>query len=151
MFKIKNILVPTDFSDGFIHTLNYAVEIAKSLESSLHIIHVIEPIVFSSDNIMTKYGINELPNELEIYAKKDLEKIAMTLKEKDVTFTTKVLHGKAYEEILNYTDKNHIDMICISTHGQGNLENLLFGSTTEKVLRKANCPVLAVRIKAKEE
>jgi nucleotide-binding universal stress UspA family protein len=146
MFRIKNILVPTDFSDGFIHSLNYAVEIAKSMESELHIIHVIEPIVFSTDIVITKYGFDELPNELEIYAKKDLEKITNVLIEKEVTFTTKVLHGKAYEEILDYAKKNHIDMICIATHGHGNLENLLFGSTTEKVLRKADCPVLVVRL-----
>jgi nucleotide-binding universal stress UspA family protein len=42
-------------------------------------------------------------------------------------------------------------MICISTHGQGNIENLLFGSTTEKVLRKAECPVLTVRTKDSKE
>ena len=59
-------------------------------------------------------------------------------------------HGKAYKEILDYAAKNHIDMICIAIHGSSNLENLLFGSTTEKVLRKANCPVLTVRIKDSE-
>ncbi|MGA2296442.1 MAG: universal stress protein [FCB group bacterium] len=150
MFKIKNILLPTDFSEGFIHTLNYAVEIARAMESELHIIHVIEPFVFQSDVVMTKYGFDELQNELEIYAKKDIEKIVKTLKEKEVKFSTKVLRGKAYEEILDYAKKNHIDMICIAIHGSSNLENLLFGSTTEKVLRKANCPVLTVRIKDSE-
>lgn len=148
MIKIKNILVPTDFSEGFKHTLDYAVEIAKSMESAIHIIHVIEPIVFASDFVMTKFGIDELPNELELYAKKDIEKIETMMKEKEVKFTTKLLHGKAYQEILDYADKNHIDMICIATHSQGNLENLLFGSTTEKVLRKANCPVLTVKVKS---
>jgi len=147
MIKIKNILVPTDFSEGFFHTLNYAVEIAKSLESALHIIHVIEPIVFATDIVKTKYGLDELPHELEIIAKKDLEKIEVILTEKKITFMTNVLHGKPYKEILSYADKNHIDMICISTRGQGNLENLLYGSTTDKVLRKANCPVLAVKLK----
>jgi len=147
MYKIKNILVPTDFSDRFIQTLNYAVEFAKSMKSELHIIHVIEPIVFSADIVVTKYGLDELPNELEIFAKKDLEKIAKLLQEKEVIFSTKVLHGTASEEILEYANKNHIDMICIGTHGKGNLESFLFGSTAEKVLRKAHCPVLAVRIK----
>jgi len=151
MFKIKNILVPTDFSKGFIHTLNYAVEIAKSMDSELHIIHVIEPIVFSFDIVITKYDFGELANEMEIYAKKDLEKIAKLLKEKGIKFSTKVLHGSANEEILEYAKKNQIDMICIAINGHGKFENLLFGSTTEKVIRKANCPVLTVRVKDKEE
>jgi len=150
MIKIKNILVPTDFSEGFLHTLNYAVEFAKSLNAELHIIHVIEPLMFASDIVMTKFGFDELPNELEIYSKKDIDKIADLLVEKDVKFTTKVLHGKASEEILHYAGKNHIDLICIATHGQGNFESLLFGSTTEKVLRKSRCPVLTVRVRDKD-
>jgi nucleotide-binding universal stress UspA family protein len=151
MKKIKKILVPTDFSEGCMFALNYAVGIAASLKSDIHIVHVIEPIVFSSDIVMTNYGFDELSNELEIYAKSDFEKIIKSLEGKNVKFTTKMLHGKAYEEILDYADKNRVDMICIATHGHGNLESLLFGSTTEKVLRKATCPVLVVRIKGKEE
>lgn len=147
MIKIQNILVPTDFSDAFSHALNYAVLIAKSMESSLHIIHVIEPLVFSSDMIMTKFGFDQLPNELEILAKKNMEKIVKMLTDNDIIFTTKIMHGKADEEILKYTKSSHIDMICMSTHGHGNIENMLFGSTSEKVLRKANCPVLAIRSK----
>ena len=146
MINIKNILVPTDFSKGFFHTLNYAVEIGKAMNAELHIIHVIEPIVFSAEIVITKYGLDELPNELEIYSKKDLEKIAKTLEDKEVKFITKVLHGKPDEQILDYAKKEHIDMICISTHGHGNIENLLIGSTAEKVLRKSKCPVLSVRV-----
>ena len=117
------------------------------MKSVLHILHVIEPIVFSSDIVVTNLGLDELPNELEILAKKDFEKISDSLVKKEVKFLTKVIHGTASEEILDYAEKNHIDLICISTHGRGNFENMLFGSTTEKVLRKAICPVLSVRIK----
>jgi nucleotide-binding universal stress UspA family protein len=150
MIKIKNILVPTDFSKGFSHTLNYAVEIAKSMNAELHIIHVIEPVVFSSDVVMTKTGLDELPNELEIYAKKDIEKIATVLKDKQVPFISKILHGNASKEILHYAKVNHSDMICIASHGHGNIEDFFFGSTTEKVLRKSTCPVLSVRVKEED-
>jgi nucleotide-binding universal stress UspA family protein len=146
MIHIKNILVPTDFSKGFFYALNYAVEIAKSMNSELHIIHVIEPVVLSSDIVINNYGFDELPEQMEILSTKDLEKIAKLLQEKDVKFLTKILYGKPSDEILAYAKKNHIDMICIATHGNGTFENLLFGSTTEIVLRKANCPVLSVRI-----
>jgi nucleotide-binding universal stress UspA family protein len=144
--KMKNILVPTDFSKGFQRTLDYAVEIAKCMKIELHIVHVIEPMVFFSDVVTTKFGLQDLPNELELLANIDIEKISKNLIERDVTFSTTILHGKASEEILDYADKNHIDMICIATHGQGNIENILFGSTSEKVIRKAHCPVLSVRI-----
>lgn len=147
MKKMKNILVPTDFSKGSVLTLDHAVEIVKAIKAELHIVHVIEPMIFFSDVVNTKYGLKELPNELELLAQKDIEKISKNLIDRDVTFSTAILHGKASEEILEYADKNHIDMICIATHGQGNIENLLFGSTAEKVLRKALCPVLSVRVK----
>lgn len=151
MTRIKNILIPIDFSEGSKNTMNYAVEIAKAMEATIHIIHVIEPIIFSSDIVMTKYGFDELPNELEIYAAKDLELITRTLVDSGIGLKTKILHGKADEEILIYAMKNHINLICISTHGKGNLENFFFGSTTEKVLRRAKCPVLAVRVEEADD
>ena len=145
MIKIKNILVPCDFSEQFRNTLNYANFLADSMDSKLHIIHVIEPILFSFEIVVTENKLDLLPIEMEKIAKKNLEKIASVLTESDTKFVTDVLHGNAYEEILNYAEKNKIDLICIATHGHSNLENLLFGSTTEKVLRKAVCPVLIVR------
>ena len=151
MVKIKNILVPVDFSEGSKNSMNYAVEIAKSMDAMLHIIHVIEPIIFSSDIVMTKYGFDELPNELEIYANKDIELITKTLIDTTLGLKTKILHGRADEEILTYAHKNHIDLICIATHGRGNFENLFFGSIAEKVLRKSICPVLSIRVKDSKE
>jgi nucleotide-binding universal stress UspA family protein len=145
MKKIKNILVPTDFSDGCADALNYAVQISAATGARLHIVHAIEPIVFSSDIVMTKYGFDELSNELEIFAKKDFEKLTKKLTDRNVAFQTKLLHGKAFEKILEYAQGNRIDMICIASHGRGNFEKLFFGSTTEKVLRKSQCPVLVVR------
>jgi nucleotide-binding universal stress UspA family protein len=147
MFNIKNILVPTDFSKGFFNALNYAVVIAKSTDSELHILHVIEPVVFSSNIMINNNSFDELPLQMEKLSMIDLEKISNLLLEKNVKFSTKVIHGKPSDVILEYAKKNHIDMICIATHGNGTFENFLFGSTTEKVLRKANCPVLSVRIK----
>ena len=145
--KFNNILVPTDFSKSFFYALNYAVEIAKSMDAELHIIHVIEPVVFSPDIVVNNYSFDELPAQMESLTKKDLDKISKMLQEEEVRFLTKVLHGKPSEEILSYAKKNQIDMICIATHGNGLFENFLFGSTTEKVLRKSNCPVLSVRVK----
>ena len=147
MIKLKKLLAPIDFSKGSFLTLNYAIEIAKSLKAELHVIHVIEPIVFSSDIVLTKYGFDELANELEIVGKRDLAKIAKNLEDLDIVFTIKIIHGKPSDEILEYADKNHIDIICIATHGHGAIENFLIGSTAEKVLRKSKCPVLSVRIK----
>jgi nucleotide-binding universal stress UspA family protein len=146
---LKNILVPTDFSQAFKQTLDYAVEIAKPAEAILHIIHVIEPIAFASDLATNKFEINRFTNELELHVKKHIEKIKKMIKEDELTIKTSILHGNAYKEILDYADKNQIDMICIANHAQADLESFLFGSTTKRVLKKAKCPVLTVRINDK--
>lgn len=142
----KNILVPTDFSEAFNNTLDYAVKIAKPVEATLHIVHVIEPIVFATDLANNKFEIKRFTNELEIHVTKHIKKIKEMIKENELTITTSILHGKAYKEILDYADKNQIDMICIAKHAHADLESFLYGSTTKKVLKKAHCPVLTVRI-----
>ena len=58
---------------------------------------------------------------------------------------TTVRKGRASDEICNYAKENNISIIAIGTHGRSGLEHFLFGSTTERVLRKATCPVLSVR------
>jgi len=143
---VKKMLVPTDFSVGSNHALKYAVGIAQSMKTAVHLVHVVESVVYFSDSVRMKHGYDELSNELETHARKNLERLGRKLTRSKVRHTETVLHGKAAEEILAYANRCRCDMICIANHGRGNIENMIFGSTTEKVLRKASCPVLVVRI-----
>jgi nucleotide-binding universal stress UspA family protein len=59
-----------------------------------------------------------------------------------------MLRGRASDEICGYAKEHGISIISIGTHGRSGLEHFLFGSTTERVLRKAPCPVLSVRLEA---
>jgi nucleotide-binding universal stress UspA family protein len=56
-----------------------------------------------------------------------------------------ILRGIPYEEITKYAEENDIDLIVIATHGRKGLDRLFFGSTAEKVVKHARCPVLTVR------
>ena len=56
-----------------------------------------------------------------------------------------ILHGVPYEEIINYAEQENIDMIVIGTAGHSGLERFIFGSTAERVVRRAPCAVLTVR------
>ena len=58
---------------------------------------------------------------------------------------TKVVSGRPFREIVQYGRENNIDLIVIATHGRGGLAHALLGTTAEKVVRKAACPVLTVR------
>ena len=56
-----------------------------------------------------------------------------------------VSEGQAYREILNYAERNAIDLVCIGAHGAGFASRALFGSNVDRVLRQAPCPVLVMR------
>jgi nucleotide-binding universal stress UspA family protein len=83
--------------------------------------------------------------DLEKSAQKELEKFACEKMQdcKDVEYT--VLRGIPHEGILKFAQEKNIDLIVIATHGRKGLDRFLFGSTAEKVVRYAPCPVLTVR------
>jgi nucleotide-binding universal stress UspA family protein len=60
----------------------------------------------------------------------------------------KVLHGIPWEEIIHFADKEKMDMIVMGTYGRIGLERLVFGNTAERVVRRAPCPVMTVRVPA---
>lgn len=145
MFQFRSILVPTDFSEQFMISLNYAKELAGSNGAQLHIIHVIEHSVYPADLGITQASFIDLEMQMNKKSMEQLESIKKDLERDKINAILHVCAGRASEKIIEYANEHKIDLICIATHGRSGLEHLLFGSTTEKVLRKAPCPVLTVR------
>ena len=145
MFTIESILIPTDFSLHADDALGYAKALATPLNAVLHLVHVIEPVVYPVDWGYSGVGFIDVENEYTTAAEKEIDSAVKKLVSEGYTVKTSILHGRASEQILNYADENKISLICIATHGRGGFEHFLFGSTTEKVLRKSNCPVFVVR------
>ena len=147
MFTIKSILIPTDFSPHADDAISYAKELAKPLNAVLHLVHVIEPVIYPVDWGYSGVGFIDIENEYVQAAQSGIDRIAKGLTDSGFTVKSSILHGRASDEIMKYADDNSISLICIATHGRGGFEHFLFGSTTEKVLRKSNCPVFVVRQK----
>ena len=145
MFKFRKILVPTDFSEQFMISLNYAKELACNGNSELHIIHVVEHSVYPADLGITQASFIDLEMEMNKKSKEQLDFIKQDLEREGIHPVIHISSGRASERIVEYAEEHEIDLICIATHGRSGLEHFLFGSTAEKVLRKAPCPVLAVR------
>jgi nucleotide-binding universal stress UspA family protein len=145
MLPIKNILVPIDFSKHADYALHYAKEIALPIKATLHLVHVLEPI--------NSYGTWEgLPPMADLTGKaieeaeKKMQVIAEELRALGYEIRTKIMEGHPDLALNEYATQNSIDVISMGTHGRRGLEYILFGSTTEKVLRTAPCSVLAVRM-----
>lgn len=143
--EIKRILFPTDFSEGALNALPYAVDIAKSYGAKLYMLHVIYDIATASGLHVPHISVDEMYKELDASARKELEKFGADVIRgiKDVEYV--VIRGIPYEEILKFAKENKIDLIVIGTHGRKGLDRVLFGSTAERVVRNSSCPVLTVR------
>ena len=143
--KIKKVLVPIDFSDYSKNSLRYAVNFAKQFDAEIYLIYVVEPVIYPPDFSMGQIAIPSVNAEWDERAKEELENLAKTEIPEGVNVKTILKNGKPFLEIIDTASEENIDLIIIATHGHSGVEHILFGSTAEKVVRKAPCPVLTLR------
>ncbi|MBT8379193.1 MAG: universal stress protein [Ignavibacteria bacterium] len=143
--EIKKVLIPIDFSDYSKSALRYAINFAKCFKAEMHLIYVVEPVIYPPDFSMGQIAIPSVNAEWDERAKDELSKLAKEEIPNDVKSKTIIKTGKPFLEIIETAAEEDIDLIIISTHGHSGVEHILFGSTAEKVVRKAPCPVLTLR------
>jgi nucleotide-binding universal stress UspA family protein len=153
---IKKVLVPIDFSDYSKSALKYALNFCKQFNAEIILIYVIEPVIYPPDFSMGQIAIPSVNAEWDERAKQELEKLASSDVTKGASVKTLIKTGKPFIEIIETATELEVDLIIIATHGHTGVEHILFGSTAEKVVRKAPCPVLTLRepvkgFKIKEE
>jgi len=145
--EIKKILFPTDFMEGTAQAVPYAVDLAKKYGARLYIIHVIHEITIATGLYVPHVTVDELYRTMEAEAEKEITRVYLEELRGFGDVEYAVLRGISYEEIINYAEEKAIDMIVMGTHGRKGLDKLFFGSTAEKVVKGAPCPVLTVRSK----
>ena len=149
IISIRHILFPTDFSEPAREAQQYAIALADRFKAELHLLHVVAPIMANPNpDTASPWFIPETEINLQIDAAN--KRLAMELdsqwaENNGATHTT--VMGFAVDEILKYASEHEIDLIVAGTHGQTGLTRLLIGSVSEKLVRMANCPVLAVHPK----
>ncbi len=143
MFKIKNILLPTDFSKLSLTAASYAVDIAEEYGAKIHLLHVLEktpPILTIRSLDLSQERIKK---EIENDAKASMEEALKRIKKpENIEIVTLIKKGLDYEEIIKYSKEAKIDVIVIATHGRTGLIHTLLGSVAEKVIRYSKIPVL---------
>ena len=140
---MKRILVPVDFSPATKVVVKTALSLADP-GAKLILLHGLVPPLVTTD-----YGIGiEMLQETialtEKNARRQLDHLKATLAKHDVTVTTEIVHGGAAGAILAHATRQRVDAIVLGSHGHTAFYDLLVGSTTKAVMKKAPCPVVIV-------
>ena len=135
--NIKRILVPVDFSARGNKALQTALALAKTLGAKLTLLHVLEPPNYPV------FGYAHIPIQERKWRQASQRKLEALQKgtQADIQLRT----GRAYQEIVAAAKRLKTDLIVTSTHGYTGLVHVLLGSTAERIVRHAPCPVLTVR------
>jgi len=141
---MEKILCPTDFSEFSNQAQKYAVSLAREYKAKLILLHVIENFYPYSGFAETAFPVVEIYAEMERYVEQEMENLR-TKAPTDVEIETIISRGTPFMEVINISREKAVDLIVIATHGKTGLEHVFFGSTAEKVVRKAPCPVLTIR------
>jgi len=145
MLKIERILCPTDFSDFSERAYDYAISLARHYNVELYLLHVVRPVIIGYPEYAVPDSVTQFYGELREHAEEQLREFAKARAIGGVQAKVTVEEGVVTETILDFSRKNEIDMIVMGTHGRRGFQRLTLGSVTERVLRRAKCPVLAVR------
>jgi len=142
--KLRHIVCPTDFSPAAAHAVEYAAEMARAFGAELLLLHVIPAMNYPLRSFGMAWPLPNLHEELRVHAAAELEKVKNGIGS-GVSVRTELRDGDAHAQVLACAKANHADLIVMGTQGHTGLKHALLGSTAERVLRLAECPVLTVR------
>ena len=141
--QVRSILVPIDFSAPAEKALDYAVGLANQFGAKLTLLNVVEPVATPD---FASYPLMMENDKVVANAKKHLEQLCTKAHIDEARVEkTLVRNGVPYREITDAARTLKADLIVISTHGYSGLAHVFMGSTAERVVRHAECPVLVVR------
>jgi universal stress protein A len=142
--RINSILVPTDFSAESEKAITYAVPFAQQFGAKLTLLHVVEPL--ATPDFAKPFAFAMENDQVTASCKRRLVQLIKNAEIRPALVEkTLVRYGCAYNEIADAARMLKVDLIIISTHGHTGVKRALLGSTAERVVRHAPCPVLVVR------
>jgi nucleotide-binding universal stress UspA family protein len=148
MITIKRILVPIDFSHSARYALDIAVDLAEKFEAKIHLLHVFE-MPFDYPHLLDiEMDESDLYGAIQAEMEAALENLVRQFSGTGVPIEAHFIeNGVPFVEIIHSAKKLAIDLIVMSAYSRMGISNLLIGGVTEKVVRKAPCPVLTIRNK----
>lgn len=141
---MKTLLVPVDLSSAGTAVCAAACDLAKAVDGRLILLHVVKPppLVMSEVYAVTPADAQDMLAMANVAADKSLKALAARCAKRGLDVRTVREVGPPVDAILHHAKK--ADYVVMGSHGHGAMYDLLVGSTTHGVLRKARCPVIVV-------
>jgi nucleotide-binding universal stress UspA family protein len=141
---VTQLLCPVDFSDSSTVALRFAISLAQESNAHLTLLHVFE---WPSDEASARRVLetSEFHRQWEAETRHQLEALIPDDVRNWCTPEPRLAFGKAYQQILSVAATEHADLIVMGVQGRNAIDMMLFGSTTQQVVRQASCPVLTLR------
>jgi len=144
-FSLSKIVVPIDFSIYSRNAADIAISLAKSFGAQIKFVHIVEKDIHPSFYAAGVESIFQIDTSLKDRVIQNLKGFLEEQTSAGIKTEFIVKEGKAHREIIEFAQQVKTDLIVISTHGLTGLEYLLLGSTAEKLVRWASCPVLTIK------
>ena len=144
VIKLKKILVGCDFSPDSVQAFNHALSLAQEFQAELHLANVIEPP--AQPNLMKDHtsAIDKIQGDYRNLITQKLKEMVPEEARNWCTPQTSILEGQPDEALAKYAESNDVDMIVMGIRGHGLVKTLFLGSTTDRIVRRAPCPILSV-------
>lgn len=145
---MSRILLPTDFSQNSIEAIRYALNIYKNIKATFYLLHTYTPPIYQTEYIIGSPGQIGLGDVFQENSMTQLEKLKDLLEHQyqnpNHTFIVHSAFNTLISEVLETVTAENIDVIIMGTKGVTGANDILFGTHTVHVIKKANCPVIAV-------
>lgn len=143
---IRNILVPLEISEKIDTAMNYAVDLAKKIDSMITVVYVVRLDIYTYELPASSIVLDDLIKFSSSALAKRVDEIKQKHGELNEEIKTRVIQAiNPAVAIAEYASSNDIDLIVINTHGRKGIEKFILGSVTEKVIQESSCAVLAMK------
>ncbi|GGP08141.1 universal stress protein [Oceanobacillus neutriphilus] len=137
----KHILLASDGSENAVRAAKEAVKLASyDKESIIDVIYVIDYEKSKTDVLHANSS-----EAIDVERRKKNSKVIQFLQEENANFKTTILRGKPGPEIVRYANDQEVDIIVIGSRGLNTLQEMVLGSVSHKVMKRAHCPALIVK------
>jgi nucleotide-binding universal stress UspA family protein len=146
----KKIMVPTDFSEGSRAAVDWALRMIDA-GGTILVCHVVDDVPLTYGYVGVAVPPADLRERMVEEAAREMARSVPGPAPQGVQVDKRILHGNPFVSIVQLAKDEAVDLIVMGTHGRTGLKHVLIGSVTERIVRKAPCPVLVLRTGGKFE